>query len=162
MQILAHTSARVYRFSMKISLALLSILAACTPCTPAPNPIDIVDECVTTIAGDVTTIANDAGVTGDATGEPICPEGPPTFVVGGSWGPCDVGDKCNDLDVFCVPTIEGKICLPACEQQACPTELECLEGTCSTAGTCQLKCDKDADCVGAQICDEKAGFCVYS
>lgn len=148
---------------MKISLAILPIIfAACTPCAPdAPIPattdLTTIDQCVGTDSDDATDPTVDMAIP--------CDDSPPTFVVGGPWGPCDAAGECAPIDgqpVFCISTVEGKICLPTCEQEACPAELKCLGGACDATGTCNLNCDEDADCVGRQTCDEQAGFCVYA
>lgn len=170
MQTLAPTFCYMYRSGMRISLTLLSIIAftstACGPCAPRPSAeslVVIADQCDT---GDDTSVSTETSTdvtTGNASACGDQPAPAPTY--GEPWGPCYATDGCEQIDgkpLFCIPTDEGKICLPACEQQACPTDLECLGGVCGTSGTCHRGCKADADCIyDGQICDDKAGFCVY-
>ncbi len=163
-------------------LALVAALGACgEPCMPDIRGSLIVDadQCGDTDASTYPVECQDDDDCNDrefcdlttAMCEPIiCTEDPPAPMVGEPWGPCDVSGECLQVDGqpvnFCIPTGEGKICLPACEQEReqeqCPASLGCFAGTCGPSGTCNPGCAVDADCIfDGQTCDETVGFCVY-
>ena len=163
-----------------LAFALVAALGACgEPCMPDIRGGLIVDVDQCGGDDDVDTYPVECQDDGDcdadhefcnpanAMCEPIvCTEDPPTPMVGKPWGPCDVSGECLQIDGqpanFCIPTGEGKICLPACEQEQCPASLGCFAGTCGPSGTCNPGCAVDADCAFAgQACDKTVGFCVY-
>lgn len=185
-QTLARAPRHVYRPDMKTStsstilpvlaFALVAALGACgEPCTPDIRGGLIVDADQCNDSGSTYECQDDSDCNDrefcdltTAMCEPIvCTEDPPTPMIGEPWGPCDVSGECLQVDGqpanFCIPTGEGKICLPACEQEQCPASLGCFAGTCGPSGTCNPGCAVDADCIfDGQMCDQTVGFCVYS
>ena len=135
----------------RITSTILPFLTACNPCEIefVSDTAVVASQCPIETSADESSSSNGEESSSSATTDaasggdqmPMCVAVP---LAGEAWGPCHVGAVC-DKGIKCHDHGAGNVCVPECEDDACPA-FKCLGGTCNDNAECAPVCTANADC----------------